>query len=77
MNVEFRNNTVDNQLEAVNGKDTDGPGVRSSQLHTNQVIANGAITVEQFLSNPLGLINAGRNQQKGISCRMVNRGDWI
>ncbi len=48
-----------------------------SQLNTNQIIANGAITVEQFLSKPLGLINAGGNQQKGISCRMVNRGDWI
>lgn len=77
VNVEFRNNTVDNQLDEVNVKERDGTGLRNSQLHTNQVIANGAITVEQFLSNPLGLINAGGNQQKGISCRMVNRGDWI
>ena len=77
MNVEFRNNKVDNQLEAVNAEDTDGTGVRNSKLHTNQIIANGAISVEQFLSNPLGLKNAGGNQQKGISCRMVNRGEIL
>jgi hypothetical protein len=46
---------VDNQLDEVNVKERDGTGLRNSQLHTNQVIANGTakLDLNKLPSDPL------------------------